>query len=287
VSVKNRFFCLILFLAPLALSAAGKDVYDFATSLYDRQEYFRAVSEFQRFAFFEPSDPRISKAGFMIALSYFKAGQFSLAFNSSLTMTNNPRYRFRSRLLAADSLFKLAQYSASAEAYDSISASLTNDRAVVFSRSIWPRLMQKDFSFSLKKYDELLSAWPKWNGRSDIEMLRDSATHLKKFRPLSPPLAGVMSAILPGLGQIYTRRPGDGLVAFAAVAVLGTGSYLLWRYYEHKEIALVVTLAGGFFYAGNIYSAWASANKYNSLYYRKNLEALRDNYWREYDYERE
>jgi TM2 domain-containing membrane protein YozV len=91
-----------------------------------------------------------------------------------------------------------------------------------------------------------------------------------------------MSALIPGSGQIYDKRPGDGVVAFLAIGFLGGSSYWLWRYYEHKEIAVGFSLVTGFFYAGNIYTAWSSAKKYNKLYYEKHIGYLKETYWRGY-----
>lgn len=89
----------------------------------------------------------------------------------------------------------------------------------------------------------------------------------------SPVVAGLLS-LIPGLGQVYAGRWGDGAYAFS---ILGTGGVATY-YYGHKDESLKFSLAlvaTSVFYAANIYSAIIAAKNYNlaqDLSYFKEIE---------------
>jgi TM2 domain-containing membrane protein YozV len=285
---RSRFVvCLFLLAASVILAQQDKTQWDFSSSLFDQKEYYRAVSEFERFIYFFPSSPSVPKARFQIALSYYKAEQYTMVPGACASLSNSREWSFRAGLLAADSRFKLNRFPSAYNAYEKIEASASEkDRAVIIYRKTWPLLLQKDFKSVLGYYDTLLSGSADFDRKGDIPYLKTTVTELTRFRPLSPVFAGILSAVIPGAGQFYVKRPGDGVVSFLVTGVLVAGSYLLWQYYDHKSIAVLTTAAAAFFYAGNIYSAWSQAHKYNNLYYSKNLDALRASLWQDYDFSR-
>ncbi|MDY0083566.1 MAG: hypothetical protein RBR74_10320, partial [Ignavibacteriaceae bacterium] len=75
-------------------------------------------------------------------------------------------------------------------------------------------------------------------------------------------LAGVYSAIVPGLGKIYTENYSDGITSFL---ITGLFSYLAYTNFEHNHPvrAWIFTVIGAGFYAGNIYGSIASAQIFN------------------------
>lgn len=93
---------------------------------------------------------------------------------------------------------------------------------------------------------------------------------LKKFydQKLNPPyksemLAGILSAIIPGSGKIYTKDYGDGITSFL---LTGLFSYLAYTNFDHKHYtrAWIFTALGAGFYAGNVYGSVASAQIFNA-----------------------
>ena len=75
--------------------------------------------------------------------------------------------------------------------------------------------------------------------------------------------AGVLSAIIPGAGKIYTQEYGDGITAFI---LTGLFAYLAYTNFEHDHPtrAWIFTAIGAGFYAGNIYGSVASAQIFNA-----------------------
>lgn len=75
--------------------------------------------------------------------------------------------------------------------------------------------------------------------------------------------SGVLSAIIPGAGKIYTQEYGDGITAFI---LNGLFAYLAYTNFEHDHStrAWIFTAIGAGFYAGNIYGSVASAQIFNA-----------------------
>ena len=92
----------------------------------------------------------------------------------------------------------------------------------------------------------------------------------------SPALAGIL-AIVPGAGQVYAGRWGDGAYALSMIL---TGSAASYYYYKHDEsvkftLSLAVTSV---FYAANIYSAIVAAKNYNLYQNHSYLREIEDSH---------
>src|SRR5207244_2166040 len=96
--------------------------------------------------------------------------------------------------------------------------------------------------------------------------LRDRLlAHVDEFDALpskSRWLAGSMSAVLPGSGQVYAGRPADGAVAFTLNSVLIGGTIVAARRHENVTAAALGFVAFGF-YTGNVYGAVNAAAKHD------------------------
>ena len=78
----------------------------------------------------------------------------------------------------------------------------------------------------------------------------------------SPLLAGTLSAVVPGSGQVYCRRYKEGLWAFV---VCGAFAFASYEAFDHdlEWVGAATTLTGLSWYSGNIYGATSAAHKYN------------------------
>jgi TM2 domain-containing membrane protein YozV len=88
--------------------------------------------------------------------------------------------------------------------------------------------------------------------------------------------SSLLSAVVPGAGQIYSGRAGDG--AYSFLTVVGTG-LVTWYYaadQTHRDRTHVkVSIFGAvtaLFYAGNIYGANVAARDYNRLQERRYIQ---------------
>jgi hypothetical protein len=86
-----------------------------------------------------------------------------------------------------------------------------------------------------------------------------TGTHLPQQ---SPALAGILSAVLPGSGQLYNGRFGDAVLSFLLNSLFIVGTV---EAAHQGELAVAGGL--GFFaaawYTGNVYSAVNGAHKFN------------------------
>lgn len=90
-----------------------------------------------------------------------------------------------------------------------------------------------------------------------------------------PAAAGLMAAVLPGLGHAYCERYKDGLVAFLL------NGLFIWAAYEafeedHSVLGGILTFLELGWYTGNIYSAVNTAHKYNRAVKNEFLRNLGD-----------
>ncbi|MHC1706271.1 MAG: hypothetical protein AB9842_01985 [Bacteroidales bacterium] len=90
---------------------------------------------------------------------------------------------------------------------------------------------------------------------------------LQSFKPKSPWLAGIMSAMVPGSGKIYAGKTGEGIAGFLVVACLGLVG---WENYNKDGLLDWKTLmSGGIFtiyYTGNILGSAKAAQRHNHAY---------------------
>ncbi|MBN2799685.1 MAG: hypothetical protein JXX28_11110, partial [Deltaproteobacteria bacterium] len=91
------------------------------------------------------------------------------------------------------------------------------------------------------------------------------------YRVVSPTGAGVMSAVLPGSGQVYAGHWGDGVMALLTTAGSGALSYTLLRYGAEEDRGWAKTAGvsfgtlSGFFWASEVLGAVRGAQRANRL----------------------
>ncbi len=115
--------------------------------------------------------------------------------------------------------------------------------------------------------------------------------YLKRKHPnyKSESIAGILSAIIPGSGKIYTQNYSDGITAFV---LTGLFSYLAYDNFKnnHNFRAYLFTSIAAGFYLGNIYGSVASAQIFNARVDFSFIEELTEflnqrNYFaKEYDF---
>ncbi len=99
--------------------------------------------------------------------------------------------------------------------------------------------------------------------------------HPKKKSPL---FAGILSAIVPGLGRVYTGEYGD---AAASLLLTGIFGYLAYSNFRdgYMQRGFVFSLITAFFQGGNIYGSVVSASLYNQNEIEKREKDFFDFYY--------
>lgn len=247
---------LLLFLAQ-PVTAAQPDMFSFAQSLAREADHYRAITEYKRFLHYFPDDPRAAKAQLAIAESFFAGERWEAGDAAAAKVWQNypgTEDALQARMLYAEAAFKRKDYAAARERYRNLQEFSAALAAQSKQQIGWAYVEEGRLSEAEQSFAQL--AEPQ---ASELEQF------LLDYRQLprkSPQLAGTLSALLPGAGQLYTERPKQAGVAFALNAAFIYGAIEAWNN-ENYTVAGILSLFEIGWYGGNIYNAMNNAHKIN------------------------
>ena len=239
----------------------------FADSLFREGDYLNAAHEYKRLLFLHPDASQSDFIAFRIAASYQNAGQLKNAIHAyQLLIDTYPKSPLVAR--AKNNIAQCHILSGDSEqGITSLKRFLTEHK----KSDLAPRV---HFTIGMLHIDkgEWAEANSVWNSVSVTysespfaEVSDRLARMVKNAETLphrSPTVAGALSVLVPGSGQVYTGRTVDGLYAFASIAILGGASF----YYvdqERYEVAVPVGILGVFLYGNSIYQSIQTARAFN------------------------
>ena len=275
---------LYLFFFSTVSPASAAVASAFADSLFREGDYLNAAHEYKRLLFLHPDVPQSDFIAFRIAASYQNAGQLENAIHAYQHLIDT----YSKSTLAARAKNNIAQCHIlsgdSKQGLTSLKRFLTEHK----KSDLAPRV---HFTIGMLHIDkgEWAEARTVWNNvsltysESPFAQVSDRLARLVKNAETlphrSPTVAGALSVLVPGGGQVYTGRTVDGLYAFISVAVLGGASF----YYadqERYEVAVPVGILGAFFYGNSIYQSIQTARTFNlqqeRLFRNKLQQEIRD-----------
>lgn len=253
----------LLFHTSLALS---DEVLELADKLLEQKNYGEAITEYQRFLFFNPKSKYQGHALYRLGLAYRAEKDWSNAVNclkiSTLEAKGTPiaeerRIALTTALMASGNyslarleLIRILEYSTDeslrikALYYDSIASLYMFDRDAI----------NRSFSTFYSEYEN-----GKMNGRAgEISLILQE--NQESYKSIG--LAKFLSTILPGLGQTYAGDWQDGLNAFlingVTIGLLANAVYR--KSYTNAAIMFPIVMR---YYMGNRYWAEIDARKYN------------------------
>ena len=239
--------------------AYGRDeIISFADELYSLGEYDRAAVEYLRFAFLYPNDSCADAALFKAGLCREKAGDLEQARKIYTLLGQSPNSR--SKEFAA---YRVALSYLLEENYDSARAvldSVPNRGAAEYLRG-WILMGQQKYAEAVKTFSSLAQNSDSSDVGGSLNYLLTRARQGEKIPYRSPFVAGLLSAIVPGLGRAYCGRWDDGLFSLIVVGVPASLAYT--TYEKDKTFSAVMAAFAGFFYLGNIYGSAKGAKIYN------------------------
>jgi putative membrane protein insertion efficiency factor len=237
-------------------------VQNFVDYLFKSGDFARAAAEYQRL-YFQTTDVKVRHyTQLMLGESYFANNEFYrslLAFSnindSSLTDLSN--------FGKARTNFNMANYTLTREILFSI-----KDNDLVHKSQIligWSYFKELNFKFGAAlfesiSYDSQLKPLADFDGKNLPHRSRLFSTFL--------------STILPGLGQTYSGRLGDGLYSFLTISTTGLVSYYYWRKDDSRIKFSIFAVLTGLFWVGNIYGANIAARDYNQYQTRRYLTKI-------------
>lgn len=267
-----KFFLIMLFvsLALLAEKSASQteemdrvsepsNILTFADHLYETRDYFRAISEYKRFVYLFPDEPRVGQANFRIGLCYQKSGNLENAihaFREILKKDFSPEAARSVEYEIGKCYFLGRDYKNAAR----ILEELNSDRSLVMAG--WSMLREGEYGEASGYFERAQLMRPGGYLSELSARLSREALEGEEIPRKSPVLAALFSVPLPGAGRTYCGRFGDGIFSFLLVSASYVAAY---HYYEDDQdvAALAFLGAGLLLHTGDIYGAAISARRFN------------------------
>lgn len=211
----------------------------FARVLEAEGDYFRAASEYKRLLYLNSDPIQKDSLRYTLAALYDKMGYYKngMAVLSKVSDTSSSSFRQARAVFS----YKLGDYA--------------------LARAYW---IGKDSLVALAYLRE-------GNDRLVQRILPGYKLPHRKL----PFIAGLLSAVVPGLGRIYDGRWADGLMAFTLIASSGLAAY----HYNQKDNRGAEAFYGGLtaaFYLGDIYGSAMGAEIYNRRERERAADELED-----------
>ncbi len=267
----SRDFLILIFAALSAVNLYSQsqgpfqsfqDRKSFADFLFCKGDYSRAASEYECISGFENNDSLFLKLGY----SYLQVNNSKLAglmvnkirdsaqaeqLQGSIIMKHFTDGEYLKVLSLSDSLNKKAQ--TGQKSYIPIS---------YFSSILSGQTLQGNFQLSIVSSNET----------DTINFLVNKVVRPEKKSELT---AGLLSAVIPGAGKIYTGKTGDGITTFL---ITGLMTFLTVDNFSrnHSFRGYVFGVSTILFYGGSIYGSAASAQLMNEENERSARNQLAD-----------
>lgn len=248
----------------------------FIRKLFGEKRYFETITETRRLISYLGEFPEKRSYEYFILGNYYLGGQYkSVIFNIK---NFSPDLNISEKLLLSRSYLKTGLYH---ESYSVIKGQkYGNNREVNLSI-----LRGKAEPLLLLGENDLLRKCINEADRSlQPDLYRDFKKDLLKYDKISyrsPVLGGILSAALPGAGQVYSGKYLPALISLLGVAAAAAGT----RYFHEKGNREMTYTFGFFtllFYTGNIYAGYNSAEGRNRSEEKMYYERLERKFFRYY-----
>ncbi len=279
---------VFLLTAVIVLSAAAvgaqqgltpENILSFADHLFDEGDYYRAITEYERFLFSFPQHPQARKAQYQIALSYFKGEKYLQAvqrFRSLAEQYPDEETGTKSLYMLAETYYQKRDYDQAIETFEKFLVSHPHDQQADAARirKGWCYLRQGNWRDAADEFRKLPPDSPL---HDQGEKLAEESAKYPGIDKKSPYLAGGLSAVLPGAGQLYDGRKTDALAAFLLNGTFIWATVEAYNHHNDVTAGILLFFESGW-YLGNVYNAISSAHKYNRQSEERYRERLQGQY---------
>lgn len=253
----TRYIFLFVFLS--LINAQDKNGYfslenrlKFGSFLFCQGDYIRAIDEYN-FALTKQNNDTLK---FKIALAYQKLERYNESENSFKELFASQQFGSEAKFEYFRTLYLSGKFETMHKriADDSLMESSISDKI--------KRLYNLKHLYSSKSIEDSSKFFQPFNQNESIELLK-FYVRKQNLDNKSPALAAVLSAIIPGLGKVYTENYGDGITAFLLTGVL---TFLAIDNFnaDHNFRGWLFSGLAAYFYAGNIYGSATSAVLFNA-----------------------
>lgn len=279
--IKQGWVLLFWVGASLAGIAAQSDqvpVLAFADDLFRRGDYYRAITEYERFIFLSPEASQVSRARLQVGMCYFRGGKWEAARDQFLQLKEkdggSPEGK-EAWVMLANTFYRLQKYTLAEKLIEEFIRAFPNDERVG-DALVMKGICLARFGNTQWARDSFSSVPTNSIRYPDVDVLQGLAGRLETVSRKSPGLAAGLSAVLPGAGQLYTERPRDALVSFLVNGVTIAGMLAAFNN-DEEVVGCLFGLFESSWYFGNIYNASMGAHKYNEKQRNSLFEQLEVN----------
>lgn len=253
-------FIFILILSSFCnfTSIAGENLLAFGDYFSKLENYDAAITEYKRFLFFHPDDTRAAEVLLKIGLAYRAQGLWQeaiLAMRNAVLYALSEEEKSKCQLELAVTLIASQNYDLAR--FELIRVTIRMPSGTLYQRALFLQAIAYIYQFQWEEAREVLQ-----NYTTDemLDKLFDKAANLPRK---STGVAKVLSAILPGAGQVYAGNWRGGLNALVLNGVFGyvaVDSVLDRHYVDAVSWTYFIFQR---YYLGNLYRAEKAVDEFN------------------------
>lgn len=254
--------------------------YHYAEQLFESGDYQAARREYKRLLFYRPDTKFRDVSDYRIAQSYYYQNRPERAehlFREFLGVHPNSPFRFQSQLMIGQLQFDAGAYSLARTTLFELLHSSKDTEVVAAAHYLrgWCYIYTSDWDKAIAELRRVDTRQTDTSPEGNARRLADRLLETTPLPHKSPQMAGWLSTVVPGSGQLYVGKVKEGILA---AALSGTFIYLAAdairerRYVDCAGISLI----GWQFYWGNRIDAQRFASEYNSHRARELIETLKN-----------
>lgn len=268
---------LIMILLEAAALAKGGTLVDTAEFYYSKKEYYNAVTELMRYQFLYPDGARYPDSMILMGKSYFLGGNSSeAALVFSDCYKKYPDTYFGQQALFYSGYIRLSEGSFYYAMKMFQEYKFVYRNGDFYEDSVFNICLAEILAENYNEAQNALAAYskqfPEGRHREEADLLSARITEEQNRQYKSPWIAGISSAIIPGLGYFYTEKYLLGLFS-----MLSNGAMIYLAYDGYREgnmFQMVIFSVIEFsFYNWSLGGSIMSAYEYNdSREFRKEIQ---------------
>lgn len=272
-----RILCLVMLFALFARPGHAADrlqALSFADTLFAEGDHYRAITEYKRFLHLFPADGEAPRAALRIAECYLAGRRWAEA-ESALARVGREHPETneagRAALLLAEVAYRQGHFAAARRRFRQLAEQAPDpaNRREARYRLAWSLIEEDRYAAAAQELAPLAEA--------KAAGLAAELPQLERLPHKSPRLAGALSALLPGAGQLYAGRPRDAALAFLLNTAFIVGA---WESFDdgNEVVGGILLLFEAGWYTGNIFNAANSAQKFNREVREMEKDRLRERF---------
>ena len=275
-------YCLLISITAFATSVLAETTnpqYRYAAQLFESGDYQAARLAYKRLLFYDPDTEFRDIADYRIAQTYYYQNDATRAeglFREFPAIHPNSPLRFQSQLMLGQLHFDAAEYSQARSSLFELLHASTEPEVVAAAHYLrgWCYIHTTDWNKAISELRQVNTSQMGVFREKKASELADTLLEETPLPSKSPQVAGWLSTVVPGSGQLYVGKVKEGVLA---AALSGTFIYLAVdairdrRYIDCAGISLV----GWQFYWGNRTDAQQLASEYNKHHEQAFIETLK------------